>query len=74
VVSTLGDPHYVGCREFLTVWRATEKDEGTEAVAGLRGSREALFWIPRAVLAIPRREDDEDSGPKEMEWKDKGIL
>ena len=74
VVSTLGDLHHEGCREFLTVSSATEKDEGTEADTGLRGSRGALFWIPRAVLAILRREDDEESGPKEIEWKDSGVL
>jgi len=58
----------------LTVSRAMEKEEGTEAVWGLKGSRGALFWIPRARLAILRREADEASGPNETEWKDRGVL
>lgn len=36
--------------------------------------RGALFWIPSARLAILRREEEEESGPKEMEWKDSGFL
>jgi hypothetical protein len=74
VISTLGDLHHGGCRECLTVSRAIEKEEGTEAVGGLRRSRGALFWTLRAVLAILRSEEDEESGPKEMEWKDSGVL
>lgn len=58
----------------LTVSRATEKEEGTDAAWGLKGSRGELFWIPRATLAILRRELDESSGPKETVWKDRGIL
>lgn len=50
------------------------KQEGTDAAGDLRGSRGALFCIPRARLAILRREDDEESGPKETEWKDRGFL
>ena len=51
-----------------------EKEEGTDADWGLKGSRGALFWIPRARLAILRREADEASGPNETEWKDRGVL
>jgi len=60
--------------KFRTVSRAMENDEGTDAAWGLKGSRGALFWIPRARLAILRREVDEPSGPKETEWKDRGAL
>jgi hypothetical protein len=49
------------------VSRATAKEEGTDAVAGVWGLRGALFWIPRATLAILRREEEEVSGPKEIE-------
>jgi len=49
------------------VSRAIEKEEGTDAVGVVRGLRGALFWIPRATLAILRREEEEESGPKEME-------
>jgi hypothetical protein len=58
----------------LTVSRATANEEGTDAVAGLRGSRGALFWIPRARVAILRRDEEEESGPKDIEWKDSGVL
>jgi hypothetical protein len=74
VISTLGDPFRRGRSGVLTVSRATLKEEGTEAVEGLRGLRGELFWTLRAVLAILRREEDEESGPKEIEWKDSGIL
>lgn len=50
---------------MLTVSRAIENDDWT--VWGIRGSRGALFWTPRARLAILRREEDEECGPKEME-------
>ena len=43
------------------------KEEGTDAVAGVWGFRGALFWIPRATSAILRREEEEVSGPKEIE-------
>ena len=43
------------------------KEEGTDAVAGVWALRGALFWTPRAALAILRREDEEVSGPKEIE-------
>jgi hypothetical protein len=51
------------------VSRATAKEEGTDAVAGVWGLRGALFsgWIPRATLAILRREEEDVSGPKEIE-------
>jgi hypothetical protein len=49
------------------VSRAIAKEEGTDAVAGVWGFRAALFWIPRATLAILRREEEEVSGPKEIE-------
>lgn len=52
--------------------RATAKEEG--AVGGAWALRGALFWIPSARLAILRREEEEESGPKEMEWKDSGFL
>jgi len=58
----------------LTVSRAAENEEGTDAAWGLKGSRGALFWIPRARSAILRREADEPSGPKETVWKDRGVL
>ena len=47
--------------------KATAKEEGTDAIAGVCGLRAVLFWIPRAKLAILRREEEEVSGPKEME-------
>jgi len=56
------------------VSRAIAKEEGTEAVEGLRGLRGASFWIPRATLAILRREEEDASGPKEIAWKDSGVL
>jgi len=71
---TLGDRHCYEYRESLTVSRAIEKDEGIEAACGMRVSRGALFWASSARLAILRREKDEVSGPKEMEWKDSGFL
>jgi hypothetical protein len=49
------------------VSKAIAKEEGTDAMAGVCGFRGALFWIPRAKLAILRREEEEVSGPKEME-------
>ncbi len=54
--------------------RAIAKEEGTDAVTGVWGLGGALFWIPRATFAILRREDEEVSGPKEIEWKDSGFL
>ena len=54
------------------MWRASWKEEGADG--GVRGLREALFWISSARLAIPRREEEEESLPKEMEWKDSGFL
>jgi hypothetical protein len=57
---------------FLTASRATAKEEGIDG--GVRGLRGALFWTPSARLAILRREDEEESWPKEIEWKDSGFL
>jgi hypothetical protein len=65
-------PHYGRYNGFLTVLRATEKEEGTDG--GVRGLRGALFWISSASLAILRREEEEVSGPKDIEWKDNGFL
>jgi len=50
-----------------TVSRAIEKEERIDTVWVAMGLRGALFWIPRATLAILRREEEEESGPKEME-------
>jgi len=60
--------------KHLTVSRAAENEEGTDAAWGLKGSRGALFWILRAISAILRREADEPSGPNETVWTDRGVL
>jgi hypothetical protein len=67
VSPTLREPQCSRSSGFLTVSRAIAKEEGTDAVAGAWVLQEALFWIPRATLAILRREEEEVSGPKEIE-------
>ena len=66
VKQTSRDPRCSKCDGFLTLSMAVEKEEGTDAVAGVWGFRGALFWISRATLAILRREE-EVFGPKEIE-------
>jgi hypothetical protein len=58
----------------LTVSRASVYEEATLAAAGCRGSFTLSFCTSKAICAILRSEEDEESGPKETAWNEIGLL